>query len=134
MHSTLFASQMYELMSSLLKFPGTEIYEDERTSVALKLMNYLEETGHVRKEMMSRYVQYLVDLHLGLGNFVEGKCIADMWQCDRLFTGYVRGVAPSAAGMTQLYQIKILDWSDAMLDAQGSMPSEPERARKVPQR
>lgn len=97
--------KMYELMSSLLKFPDTAIYEDERTSVALKLMNYLEESGHVRKEMATRYVQYLVDLHISLGNDIE-------------------------AGMTQLYQIKVLDWSDNALEAHGNMPAETERARK----
>jgi len=98
-------AKMYELMSSLLKFPDTAIYEDERTSVALKLMNYLEESGHVRKDMASRYVQYLVDLHTGLGNYVE-------------------------AGMAQLSQLKMLEWKEENVESSGGVPAEPERVRK----
>ena len=66
----------------------------------------MEESGHVRKEMASRYVQYLVDLHVGLGNFVE-------------------------AGMAQLYQLKMLEWTDGEVESQGLIPAESERARKV---
>lgn len=97
--------KMYELMSSLLKFPDTALYEDERTLVAIKLMNYLESSGHVRKEMYARYVQYLVDLHVGLKNFVE-------------------------AGVTQLLQINMHKWSDELVGAAGSYPEERERDRK----
>lgn len=34
--------QLYSLMCALLKFPDTALYEDERTAVALHLMDYLE--------------------------------------------------------------------------------------------
>lgn len=100
-------STMYELMSSLLRFPNTAVFEDERTATALKLMKYLEETGHVRKEMSSRYVQILVDLHVGLGNYIE-------------------------AGIAQLYQIRLLEWTNAMLiqSPDGNFPPEPERCRR----
>jgi len=56
--------------------------------------------------MASRYVQYLVDLHVGLGNFVE-------------------------AGMAQLYQLKLLEWTDGEVESQGIIPAEPERIGKV---
>jgi C2 domain in Dock180 and Zizimin proteins/DOCK N-terminus/DHR-2, Lobe C/DHR-2, Lobe A/SH3 domain len=99
-------SRMYELMSSLLNFPDTARFEDERTSVALKLMNYLEESGHQRKEMSSRYIQFLVDLHVGLGNFVE-------------------------AGVCQLLQIRLMEWSMDPMEASSLYPAEPECERKV---
>jgi hypothetical protein len=57
-------------MASLLRFHDTALIEDERTDVALKLMQYLETSGHVRKEMYTRYAH--VDLHLGLKNYVDG--------------------------------------------------------------
>jgi dedicator of cytokinesis protein 3 len=59
----------------------------------------------VRKEMTSRYVQFLVDLHAGLGNWVE-------------------------AGIAQLYQINVLEWGDEKLEAFGNFPAELERERK----
>jgi len=34
-------------------------------------MQYLESTGNQEKEMYFRYVQFLVDLHAGLKNYVE---------------------------------------------------------------
>ena len=33
---------LYSLMCALLKFPDTATFEDERTAVALHLMEYLE--------------------------------------------------------------------------------------------
>lgn len=99
--------KMNSLMSSLLQFPDTPLFEDERTSVAIQLMNYLESSGEVRsrKAMYTRYVQFLVDLHAGLKNHVE-------------------------AGMAQLNQINILDWSEEMIEASGAYPAEKERERK----
>jgi hypothetical protein len=102
--------RMYELMSSLLKFPDTSLFEDERTSVALKLMSYLENSGHSRKEMYQVYVTYLVDLHLSLKNYSE-------------------------AGCTAIQGIKILSWTaDSWLGPLNSTltkyPSERERERK----
>jgi hypothetical protein len=92
-------------MAALLKFPDTALYEDERTTVALKLMTYLESSGHVRKEMYTRYVQYLVDLHAGLKNYVE-------------------------AGVTQMYQIRALEFSDEILSKTHVYPEEKERDRR----
>jgi hypothetical protein len=34
--------ELYHLMCALLKFPDTALYEDERTAVALRLMDYLQ--------------------------------------------------------------------------------------------
>jgi hypothetical protein len=59
----------------------------------------------VRKEMYTRYVQYLVDLHASLKNFVE-------------------------AGVTQGLQIKMLEWTDEPLEAFANYPKETERARR----
>ena len=48
------------------------VYEDDRTSVALRLMDYIAKSGlQSRRDMYCRYVQYLVDLHVGLKNHVE---------------------------------------------------------------
>ena len=102
-------ARMYELMSSLLKFPDTPLFEDERTSVALKLMHYLESSGHVRKDMYLRYTMYLVDLHVGLKNFTE-------------------------AGCTSVQALRMLEWSETPLASLESSltkyPSELERERK----
>jgi len=101
--------RMYELMSSLVALPDTPLFEDERTSVSLKLLNYLQSTGHVRKEMLSKYVQYLVDLHLGLKNYTE-------------------------AGCTVMQAIRMLGWSDSLMPPLDSTltkyPGEKERERK----
>jgi len=101
--------RMYELMSSLLCLPDTHLFEDERTGVALKLMQYLESSGHTRKDMYSKYVQYLVDLHVGLKNYAE-------------------------AGCTAIQAIKMLSWSAAPLAALNStlskFPAEQEHQRK----
>jgi hypothetical protein len=96
---------MYGLMSSFVNFPHTALYEDERTSVALRLIKYLEQSGHVREEMQTRYIQYLVDLHESLGNFIE-------------------------AGVTQLSQITLLKWSKTPTAAYGSFPAECQAERK----
>jgi hypothetical protein len=82
-----------------------ELLEDECTAVALDLMNYLESSGHAREEMQTGYVQYLVDFHAKLGNFVE-------------------------AGMTQLRQIRLSRWSDDMCISFKNYPREPHRVRK----
>jgi hypothetical protein len=61
---TLFGEikHLCQLMCSLLRFPDTAMYEDERTAVALHLMEYLESQGghKTRREMYCRYVQTLV--------------------------------------------------------------------------
>jgi hypothetical protein len=97
--------RMFSLMSSLLNFPDTALFEDERSTIALQLINYLESSGHVRKEMYTRYVQYLVDLHCGLKNCVE-------------------------AGYSQLQQLRMLDWSEEILSKFNNYSEEPERTRK----
>jgi hypothetical protein len=87
--------QLYDLMSSLLKFPETALYEDERTATALHLMDYLEKRGGLttRREMYCRYVQNLIDLHVGLKNHTE-------------------------AGMTTLQHIRMYEWDAvSMVDA-----------------
>jgi len=98
-------NQMYVLMSSLLRLPATALYEDERTSAALKILKYLDSSRHVRKDMYIQYTQNLVDLHESLGNYCE-------------------------AGMAVLGQIGILQWSDEVMGGQGRHPSESERDRK----
>lgn len=98
--------QLYDLMCALLKFPDTAIYEDERTSVALKLMAYIENSGiQSRREMYCRYVQYLVDIHIGLKNYVE-------------------------AAMAQLIHLKQYSWSSKLVDALAKYPAETEMLRK----
>ncbi|GAB5361492.1 hypothetical protein AAMO2058_000717900 [Amorphochlora amoebiformis] len=101
-------SHLFGLMSSLLKFPTTAIYEDERTSMALALMEYLskkDERGNIRREMYFRYVQYLVDLHAELKNYQE-------------------------AGIVQLLEVDMLRWSEDIVEARGDFPREAERDRK----
>ncbi len=55
--------------------------------------------------MYTRYVQYLVDLHASLKNYVE-------------------------AGVTQMLQIKMLEWTDEPLEAFANYPKELERSRR----
>ena len=98
--------QLYELMCALLKFPDTAVYEDDRTTVALTLMDYIAKSGiHTRREMYCRYVKYLVDLHVGLKNYVE-------------------------AGMTQLIHLRQYQWSSKQVDILANYPAEAEQARK----
>jgi hypothetical protein len=99
---------LFALMSSLFAFPDEPQYEDDRTSVALRLISYIERTGHsasTRKAMHTRYVQYLVDLHANNNNHVE-------------------------AGIAQLQQARVLDWADTPVDAFAGHPAETERERK----
>jgi len=99
---------LHDLMLSLLKFPTTGIYEDERTSRALALMDYLrkkDESGNIRKEMYFRYVDFLVELHAELKNYQE-------------------------AGITLLLEVDMLDWKDNMLEPRGEFPRESEKQRK----
>jgi len=101
-------SHLFGLMASLLKFPTTAIYEDERNRMALALMEYLskpDENGNIRREMYFRYVQYLVDLHAEIKNYQE-------------------------AGITQLLEVDMLEWSDDIVEARGEFPREMERERK----
>ena len=99
---------LFQKMSSLLKFPSTPMYETERTRTAIALLDYLreeDEHGNIRKGMYFRYVNFLVELHSEINNHVE-------------------------AGITQLLQIDLLEWSDNVLEASGSFPKEKERERK----
>jgi len=98
-------NRMYVLMSSLLRLPPTALYEDERTTVALKILNYLDSSRHVRKDMYTQYTQNLIDLHESLGNYAE-------------------------AGIAQYGQINMLSWGDEVLSGLGKYPSERERERK----
>eukprot|EP00455_Lapot_gusevi_P001214 TRINITY_DN1049_c0_g1_i6.p1 TRINITY_DN1049_c0_g1~~TRINITY_DN1049_c0_g1_i6.p1 ORF type:complete len:893 (+),score=284.43 TRINITY_DN1049_c0_g1_i6:184-2679(+) len=97
--------QLYDLMCALLKFPDTAVYEDERTSVALRLMEYIEKSGHMRREMYCRYVKILVDLHVSLKSYIE-------------------------AGMTQLQQIPLYSWNNNPVEALSEYPAETESTRK----
>lgn len=96
---------MYEMMSTLLEYPDTAVYEDERTLIAIKLALYLESGGVARREMTTRYLQYLVNLHAMINNFTE-------------------------AGMTQMEQVNCLQWTDDVLPAVDAFPQETERDRK----
>jgi len=101
-------STMYNLMVQMLQLPDSPEFEDDRALVALRLLNYIERSGHraaTRKTMHTRYLQYLVNLHTNSGNHVE-------------------------AGIVQLQQAKLLDWSNQVVEPYDVHPEEPERCRK----
>ncbi|MES1912154.1 MAG: hypothetical protein MHM6MM_004477 [Cercozoa sp. M6MM] len=81
-------SHIYSLMRRMVQLPDDERFEDERTAVALSLMDYLESKVGMRQDMFLNYAQYLVQMHLRLGNYVE-------------------------AGVVQLQHLAKLDWSNA---------------------
>lgn len=66
---------LYELMSSLFTFPETELYETERTEIAIDLMKYIRERDNFDVEIYAQYVQYLETLHVGLGNYTEAGLV-----------------------------------------------------------
>eukprot|EP00462_Mataza_sp_D1_P022450 CAMPEP_0175145732 /NCGR_PEP_ID=MMETSP0087-20121206/14951_1 /TAXON_ID=136419 /ORGANISM="Unknown Unknown, Strain D1" /LENGTH=1762 /DNA_ID=CAMNT_0016430545 /DNA_START=76 /DNA_END=5364 /DNA_ORIENTATION=+ len=103
-------NKMYDYMSRLLTIPDTTVHEDERTFVALEIMQYLfsdkeKPIASNRKQIYTQYVQYLVDLHNSMNNFVE-------------------------AGITHLQQIRVLNWSDEIIGPVKPYPAEAEKIRK----
>jgi hypothetical protein len=81
-------------------------HEDSCAELALNLMNYLENSGHVREEMQTGYIQYLVNFHNDIKNHIE-------------------------AAMTQQSQLRMLRWSDEVCVGTNSYPRESHRLRKV---
>ena len=98
--------KVYGLVCNFMKHSNKgELYEDECTSLALDLLNYLDSSDQVREEMQAGYIQYLVDFHATLHNWVE-------------------------AAMTQQSQINMLRWSDEICIGTKNYPREPHRSRK----
>lgn len=61
--------RLYELIEGITCIPATDIYEIERTEVALKLINYLQNGSN--RSLLFQYIGYLVDIHLSLSNYTE---------------------------------------------------------------
>jgi hypothetical protein len=79
---------LYAMLSSVSQYPVTSEFEDERTKAALTLVGYLRRTH--RSDMYTRFVTFMRDMHLSLGNSVE-------------------------AAFAYLLHADILDWSDTVL-------------------
>lgn len=79
---------LYAMLSAVSRYPATPDYEDERTSAALTLISYLRRTH--RRDMYTKYVTFLSDLHSTLGNTAE-------------------------AALSYLLHADILDWSSTHL-------------------
>jgi hypothetical protein len=60
---------LYSMLSSVLRFPPTASWEDERAKAALTLIGYLRRTH--RSDMYAKYVTFLTDLHTDYGNKAE---------------------------------------------------------------
>jgi hypothetical protein len=75
---------LYSMLSSVSKYPHTPEWEDERASAALVLIAYLR-TSH-RRDMHSKYVTFLTDLHTALGNAAEAA-LAHLLHADVLVWG-----------------------------------------------
>lgn len=60
---------LYSMLSSVLRFPPTASWEDERAKSALTLIGYLRRTH--RSDMYAKYVTFLHDLHAEYGNKAE---------------------------------------------------------------
>jgi hypothetical protein len=60
---------LYSMLSSVLRFPPTASWEDERAKAALTLISYLRRTH--RSDMYAKYVTFLHDLHADYGNKAE---------------------------------------------------------------
>lgn len=60
---------LYEMLSSVSKYPATPDFEDERVEGAMTLVNYLRRTH--RTDIYMKYVHFLHQLHRKLGNKAE---------------------------------------------------------------
>jgi hypothetical protein len=102
---------IFRLILSLFSLPDTPEYLEDRAAVALRLIAYIESSAAAASAagtgagMHARYLQLLVELHSKGGNHVE-------------------------AAVTQLQQAKLLEWSDAPLEACGDLPAASSRDRK----
>ena len=113
---------IFKLMLSLISLPDTPEYQEDRASVALRLIAYIESSGSSSNNsaaqaanaasggsggggMHARYLEVLAEIHTTGSNHVE-------------------------AAVTRLQQAKLLAWDDAPLSACGSHPAEPSRVRK----
>lgn len=60
---------LYAMLSSVAKYPNSSDWEDERAEAALALISYLRNSH--RLDIHAKYVAYLCDLHVSLGNKAE---------------------------------------------------------------
>ena len=83
--------QLYAVLSTVSKYPRRPEFEEERTTAALALIQYLRHTH--RADLYTKYVHFLVELHTSLDtNHAE-------------------------AAYAQLLHVDVLDWSDAIVPA-----------------
>jgi hypothetical protein len=120
---------LYSMLSSVLRFPPTASWEDERAKSALTLIGYLRRTH--RSDMYAKYVTFLHDLHAEYGNKAEaalsyllhadilswGSQVLPPVRVSSIATGGTREIFPEQTEAARLEMVLVIS-ARSLADAQ----------------